>query len=72
MCVSHESETCLSHMSSSNVCVCHVNVGHDSEAEVQRAALLQCVAVCCSVLQCVADCCSVLQLYFSPSSYILL
>jgi len=28
--------------------------------DVQYVALLQCVAVCCSVLQCVAVCCSVL------------
>jgi len=30
-------------------------------AEQETRALLQCVAVCCSVLQCVAVCCSVLQ-----------
>ena len=29
--------------------------------QVDRAVVLQCVAVCCSVLQCVAVCCSVLQ-----------
>ena len=29
------------------------------ERERQKACVLQCVAVCCSVLQCVAVCCSV-------------
>ena len=28
---------------------------------LQRMAVLQCVAVCCSVLQCVAVCCRMLQ-----------
>jgi len=30
---------------------------------LQRMAVLQCVAVCCSVLQCVAGCCSTMYIY---------
>jgi len=41
------------------VCVCVLNSVFVSKRE--GLALLQCVAVCCSVLQCVAVCCSALQ-----------
>ena len=43
------------------VCVCEVQSSLGSSCPVFRAnkAVLQCVAVCCSVLQCVAVCCSV-------------